>query len=280
LEQLDGLAFGLTSKAISLAKAFWPGPLTMILFRKESVPREVSCNLPTIAVRFPENDIARLLIEKSGVPIAAPSANLSGRPSPTLAAHVKDDLYGKIDMIIDGGQSARGIESTIVDLTVTGPPVILRPGSITPEMIAKVTGECHCPSPYFENAHTEPNFQPKAPGMKYTHYSPKAKVVIVSGTVNNTACAVNKIIRENPDIKTGVLATTETKDLYDTSAVVINAGSRLNPEEIGYNLFKALREFDKAGVKIISAEYLEETDVAASVMNRLKKAAGYEIMFV
>ncbi|MDR1689932.1 MAG: threonylcarbamoyl-AMP synthase [Clostridiales bacterium] len=280
LDMLDDLARDITFKAIDLAKAFWPGPLTMIFFKKETVPDEVSCNLPTIAVRFPENEIARLLIEKSGVPVAAPSANLSGRPSPTLAEHVIEDLYGKIDMIIDGGQCAHGIESTIVDLTLPGQPVILRPGSITTEMMSKVISECCSPSAYFDVKPIELNTPPKAPGMKYTHYAPKAKLILVSGTAIKAASAINRLIRANPSTKTGVLATTETKDLYDTSAVIKNAGSRETPEEIGYNLFRILREFDKTDVEIIYSEFLEEENFAASVMNRLKKAAGYEIINV
>lgn len=269
-EMISQIARDLPDAALALAKAFWPGPLTLILNKKASVPYETSCGLETIAVRFPEHKIARLLIEKSGTPIAAPSANKSGRPSPTRASHVEFDLNGKIDMIIDGGHCKHGIESTIADLT-GDTPVILRPGSITPEMIQEITGMC-----IFSESHDTET--PKAPGMKYTHYSPQAKVTIITGQPEAAAHTINKLIHENSGLRIGVMATDETIELYDKNALILCAGSRSDPETIGRNLFKLLRKFDYYGIEQVYAEGLIETGVAASIMNRLKKAAGYDVI--
>jgi len=258
-------------EAFLLAKAFWPGPLTLILRKNAAVPLETSCGLDTIAVRFPENMIARLLIKESGVPIAAPSANKSGRPSPTRASHVEYDLNGTINMLLDGGACALGIESTIADLTGDA-PVILRPGPVTPEMLEKVTGK---PCQPF----TTDSEAPKAPGMKYTHYSPKANVTIVSGNLKSVVAMINKLIEKNPLVKTGVLATEETKEAYNKNALILCAGSRSEPESIGRSLFKLLRKFDYHGITQVYAEGIEGGGVAVSVMNRLTKAAGYDIIY-
>jgi len=271
IDMLNAVSGYIPDTAYSLAKAFWPGPLTMVLKKSGAVPCETSCGLDTIAVRLPENKIAGLLIKYSGRPVAAPSANISGRPSPTQARYVIDDLSGKIDMIIDGGPCAVGIESTIVDLTEET-PVILRPGIITREMIKNVAGRCGL-------ADANGNEKPKAPGMKYKHYAPQAKLTVVTGSPQNIAAAINAFIKKDRDIKTGVLATEETFQLYDDDAVILCAGSGLKPDDIARNLFNLLREFDEKGVKRIFAEGLAETGVAASVMNRLQKAAGYDIMY-
>lgn len=270
LEMINEAARDIPKEAFLLAEAFWPGPLTIILKKNKSVPYEASCGLETIAVRLPEHKAARLLIEESGVPIAAPSANRSGRPSPTRASHVEFDLSGRIDMILDGGRCKHGIESTIIDLS-EDTPAILRPGSITSEMIAEIIGGCILT----EGAEGQ---APKAPGMKYTHYSPQARVTVISGNANETASVINKLIKNNPSVKIGVLATEETKDMYDKNALILCAGSREAPETIGRNLFKLLRKFDYYGIEQVYAEGLIETGVAASVMNRLKKAAGYDII--
>lgn len=276
--ELTPLVKEITPNAKKLAEAFWPGPLTMIFKKTEAVPYATSGGLDTVAVRFPENKAAQLLIKKSGVPIAAPSANTSGKPSPTRASHVEYDLSGRIDMIIDGGACEFGLESTIVD--VSGDvPCLLRPGSITLEMLREVLGQVDVDKAVV--AKLEEGESPKAPGMKYMHYSPSADVVIVRGSRKKTVDTINSLVEKANSMgyETGVIATEETKDRYKNTRVLV-IGSRSNPQTIAANLFKMLRKCDYYGIKKVFAEGLAEDELGLAIMNRLKKAAGYHIINV
>ncbi|MCM8709735.1 L-threonylcarbamoyladenylate synthase [Clostridium sp. SYSU_GA19001] len=264
--------------AHKLMEKFWPGPLTIILNKSAIVPEITSANLPSVGIRMPSNIIARELIKAAGVPVAAPSANISGRPSPTEAQRCIEDLEGRVDLILGGGSCQVGLESTIVDCTVY-PPCVLRPGGITLEMLREIE-----PSIYVDPAimlKPEENLKPKAPGMKYRHYAPKAPLKIIEGDLKKTIAKINEIVQNNIDEnkKVGILATDESVDKY-SNALVISLGSRHNMREIGKNLFEALRSFDDAKVDIILSESFEENEFGAAVMNRLRKSAGFDIIKV
>lgn len=261
-----------------LMDKFWPGPLTIIMNKSDVVPPVISGGLDTIAVRMPSNAVALALIKYSGVSLAAPSANTSGRPSPTCASHVIEDLYGKVDVIIDAGRTTVGLESTVLDMTVT-PPVILRPGAVTYSHLAGILGEVEINAAFIKEE--EENLLPKSPGLKYTHYSPKADVIVVEGHLKKVADQINKIAKEHlqDGRKVGILATEQTAYLY-TKGTVICLGDRNNPETIASNLFFALRELDRKNVKVILAESVENTDIGHAIMNRLNKASGYNIIKV
>lgn len=278
IEELKLLVKEIPNNAQKLMKAFWPGPLTLIFKKADIVPYATSGGLDTVAIRFPENKVANLLIKTASMPIAAPSANTSGRPSPTRASHVEYDLKGKIDMIIDGGSCEFGLESTIVD--VSGDvPCLLRPGSITMGMLREVLGEVTVDKAVVTKLSA--GELPKAPGMKYTHYSPSADVVIVRGSVEDTAKKINQLAEKSKaeGFKTGVIATEETKDKYKDFEVLV-IGSRKHPETIAANLFKMLRKCDYHSIEKVYAEGFEETELGLAIMNRLKKAAGYSIIDV
>ncbi len=270
-EQLYGLAEEIPEEAKILAEKFWPGPLTFVLPKREVVPSVTTGGLDTVAVRMPANEIALSLIRISGRAIAAPSANISGKPSPTSAEHVVDDFYGRIECIIDGGETEIGVESTVIDLT-SSPPVLLRPGGLPLEEIKKVVGkvEIH-PAVRGYAADTA-----KAPGMKYRHYAPNARVVVVEGRRERVRRKIAELIEEyrRKGFRVGVMATGGS---YDADAYV-NLGK--SEEEIAKNLFKALRELDKKNVDIILAEGIEEKGLGLAVMNRLKKAAGYRTIML
>ncbi|MBQ7265106.1 MAG: threonylcarbamoyl-AMP synthase [Firmicutes bacterium] len=274
-EEIPPLVKEIPEKAKLLMEAFWPGPMTLIFKKSDKVPLRVSGGLDTVAIRYPENKVARLLIKKSGTPIAAPSANTSGKPSPTRASHVEYDLKWKIDAIVDGGKCKFGLESTIVD--VTGDvPCILRPGSVTPDMIKEVVGECDIDKAVLYGM--SEGQKPKAPGMKYTHYSPLASVEIVKGDREKMCLEILKKARECRDKghKCVILACEQTKDRYKDIDVLVWGDSN-NPETIGANVFKMLRKCDYLGFDRVFAEGFEEKGVGLAVMNRLKKAAGYHI---
>lgn len=262
--------------AWNLADAFWPGPLTMILPKAEKVPYSTTGGLDTVAIRMPNHPVALRLLEESGIFIAAPSANTSGRPSPTLASHVYEDLNGKIDMILDGGMVELGLESTIVDLTEKI-PVILRPGCISKEMLEKVAGEVTV-DPAILQADKNSTRPPKAPGMKYKHYAPKAELTIVSGTQEKVWAWINEKIAENEKqgLRTGILATDESASGY-CGGIVRSVGARGEAGQIARGLYKVLREFDHLQVDYIFAESFETDEMGAAIMNRLLKAAGYAV---
>ena len=265
-------------KAKLLMEAFWPGPLTIIMPKSDVIPDRVTAGLDSVAVRMPINRTARKLIELSGVPIAAPSANLSGRPSPTTIEHCIDDLTGKVDMIIGGEKCDVGLESTIVD-TTGDDAVILRPGGITKEMLQEVLGDVSVDRAV--TGRLPDNIRPKAPGMKYRHYAPKAAMTIVRGSVENMVKKINELSEDAKakGLKAGIMATDETYQKYD-SKYKISTGSRKEFGIIAANVFDCLREFDKMNVDCIFAEGFSEDGLGLAIMNRLKKAAGFNIMEV
>lgn len=267
-------------KARVLMDKFWPGPLTIILSKKDIIPNKTSANLNTVGVRMPDNIIARKIIEKLGRPVAAPSANISGRPSPTTYERCVEDLDGKVDMIIGYGESDVGIESTIIDYT-DFPPAILRPGKITFEEI-KILDD----NVVFSNEGSQyiDNKKPKAPGMKYRHYAPKAPIILVLGEKSHKEKKINELIslylKENKKI--GVLGSTSLgRALKEIKKVTFLSLGEYNSEyNIARNLFENLRKFDDENMEIIIAEGYKEKGIYAAVMNRLKKAASYNIIEV
>ena len=274
IDALGEIVEDVSDVAKRLIERFWPGPMTLIFKKKSLVPDSTTGGLNTLAVRFPSNEIAQALIEMSKVPIAAPSANTSGKPSPTKGEHVIEDLDGKVDMIIDGGEVGLGLESTIID--VTGEPTILRPGFITQEMLEQVIEEVKLDQALLEKPSED--FTPKAPGMKYRHYAPKTELVIVRGSTENVS---QKIINETKNKNAAILTVDQHKDLYkDTDAKVVSWGSLENMEEIAHKIFDALRRVDEWGVDIIYCEAFEQEGLGLAVMNRLTKAAGYQVIDV
>ena len=275
-EALDRITGKITEKAEALIKAFWPGPLTMIFEKKKEVPYGTTGGLETVAVRMPSHPAAVELIRKSGTPIAAPSANTSGRPSPTKAEHVKEDMDGKIDMLIHGGSVGIGLESTIIDMTVE-PPMLLRPGYITKAMLEEVVGAIRTDPSLMEG--TGEGVRPKAPGMKYRHYAPKAELTIVEGDLYRTAQEINRLADEKrlQGYRTGIIATEETKELYHGTGVRV-IGTRQDEETIARHLFAVLREFDELGTEYIYSEAFSEENLGQAIMNRLIKAAGHHII--
>lgn len=271
LEDITRITSSVPYAAKKLAKEFWPGPLTMILDKSEIVPLETTGGLETLAIRMPEDPIALALIEAAGGYVSAPSANSSGRPSPTDAKHVMEDLNGRIDMVIDGGSATIGLESTIIDMTVI-PPMILRPGSVTVEMIEDVIGPVHVNASGTIDDNGE---APKAPGMKYRHYAPKGVLTIVEGTLRDEVQAIRQIayarIREG--VSCGIIASEETFPFY-TNGIIKNIGSRENARSIARNLYRVLREFDEEGVEYIYSESFAVQGMGDAIMNRLNKAAG------
>ncbi len=271
-DALEAVAEEIPQEASLLAEAFWPGPLTMIFQKKAVVPYGTTGGLDTVAVRMPDHEIARRLILAGGGYIAAPSANTSGRPSPTTAAHVKEDLDGKIDMIIDGGSVGIGLESTIVDLS-EGRPVILRPGYISREMLEEVIGPVE-----MDRGLTDTRAHPKAPGMKYRHYAPKADLVIVEGESQAVVQRINEWIQEGEKRgeKIGVIATDETADQY-RGGIVKSIGSIHEELDISRHLFGILRDFDGMEVARIYSEAFDTPQLGQAIMNRLIKAAAHQI---
>lgn len=259
--------------AVTLMDTFWPGPLTLIFNRSERVPDEVTAGLDTVAVRMPQDRTARLLIQKAGVPIAAPSANLSGRPSPTRAEDVLADMDGRIPLIIDGGPCRYGVESTV--LSLVGKPTILRPGAVTREMLAAVIGEVQLASSILSPMRD--NEVAASPGMKYKHYSPNAEVYVVTGSAQAAAKRIAMMYREfEAQGKTCMIAATEqTKNFYRGKSYEV-LGDRSRPETLCANLFSALRDMDKYA-DVIIAEGIDAEDEGLAYMNRLLRAAGFKV---
>lgn len=250
--------------AYRLIDQFWPGPLTIILKRRDIVPDITAGGLDTVAIRMPSNDIALALIKEAGVPIAAPSANISGRPSPTSAGHVIKDMGGRIDAIIEGGDCKIGVESTVIDLTVS-PPALLRPGGLSLEEIIECIGEVAV----LENS-------VRSPGMRYTHYSPKTKLVLVEGESDFVRPEIKRLVNDlqKTGLKVGVIGTRETCEQIECNAKFI-LGSVNDLKEVAVRLFAGLRFLDESGVDIGIAEGgFPEIKEGRAIMNRLRKAAS------
>ena len=273
---MERVAKTIPEQAKKLADAFWPGPLTMILEKSEAVPDATTGGMGTVAIRMPNHPVALDLIRKSGCLIAAPSANTSGRPSPTEASHVAEDLSGKIAMIVDGGPVGIGIESTIIDLTESV-PMVLRPGYITPDMLSDVLGVDVVIDPGIIAA--DDTRKPKAPGMKYKHYAPKADMVIVDGPKEKVLQKINSLVIDNRQEgkKVAVIATEETKESYDAD-VVLSMGSRRDEDSIAQHLYKILRECDDLDVEKIFSESFSTPRIGQAIMNRMLKAAGHHVI--
>ncbi len=276
-DALEKITSEIPEYARALADRFWPGPLTMIFHKSEAVPRETTGGLDTVAVRMPSHPVALALIRESGGYIAAPSANTSGKPSPTLAEHVAVDLGGKIPLILDGGAVGIGIESTIIDLS-EDVPMILRPGYITREMLSEVIGEVR-DDPGFAEA--DSGVRPKAPGMKYKHYAPKADLILVSGAEAQVVDKINALTgeRQAEGKKVGIIGTDETYSEY-CADVVKSIGSRQDEDSIAQHLYAILREFDELNVDVIYSESFSTPRIGQAIMNRLLKAAGHQVLQV
>lgn len=270
---LDELVEEIPKAAEIIMENFWPGPITIVFKKKDIVPQKVSGGLSTVAVRLPENTVAREFLKLCEVPVAAPSANSSGKPSPTRASHVEFDLKGKIDMIIDGGACEFGLESTIIDVTEKT-PVLLRPGAVTVEMLKGVLGDIAIDKAVYDgNAE-----KPKAPGMKYQHYSPKAEVFLVEGKDHlELSGKINKFLKEDAlkGVKSGVLTFDEKINEFDCE-YILSMGKENDFKEIGFNLFKMLRKFDFMGVEKVYCETVSLKGEGFAIMNRLSKAAGFK----
>lgn len=265
INDLKILAKEISADSQKLIDAFWPGPLTIIFPKNDEVHLRVTGGLDTVAVRFPSNKIAQELIKKSGVLVAAPSANLSGSPSPTVCRHVIDDLFGRVDYIIDGDNCKIGLESTVIDMTGTV-PVILRPGGITLEQIKYIL-----PNVELDKGLTDSVQKPKCPGMKYKHYSPRADVEVVMGCKENIRAYIKQRLKQEK--KSGVM--TYKGGDYDDAACVLSAGNNMN--EYASNLFYNLRVFDEYKVDKVYVEFENEEGIGVAVRNRLYKAAGNNI---
>ncbi len=304
INDIKPLVTSIDEKAYSLINKFWPGPLTIIFNKSSKVSDKVTAGLSTVAIRMPSHPVALELIKKSGVPIAAPSANRSGKPSPTTAKHVYEDMDGRIPMILDGGSADVGVESTVLDMTGKV-PVILRPGGVTYEMLSEVLGHVEIDSGVL--APIDKDQQVKSPGMKYKHYAPDAPVTIYQGDVEELVSNIARAALENilQGKKVGILATDETREFYtldkiisclesskDTSEgaikrdigddllKVISLGSRNNLSDIAASLFSTLRTFDQLEVDIIFAEGVDRKDQGLAIMNRMARAAGFHIVYV
>ncbi len=271
------IAKKISKEAEKLMEAFWPGPLTLIFPKTDLVPPKTTGGLDTVAVRMPRDPIAAAFIRASGGFVSAPSANASGRPSTTTAEHVAEDLDGRIEMILDGGQAVIGLESTIVDVSQEK-PVILRPGVITKAMMEAVIGPLETDQAVIA---PDSGIKPKAPGMKYRHYAPKAELTIVEGETEAVIAAVNRLTEEaeTKGKKVGIIATDETVNRYE-KGLVQSLGARSHEDEISMHLFEALRSFDETDVDCIYSESFENAAIGQAIMNRLLKAAGYRVIEV
>lgn len=276
-KHMEQIAEDIPDLAFRLTEIFWPGPLTIILKKKEIVPLSTTGGLDTVAIRLPASTIARDIIARSGGFIAAPSANTSGRPSPTRAEHVIADMNGKVDMIIDGGKSTLGLESTIVDLSADE-PLILRPGCITRTMLENVIGRIEYDKAILGQI-VDKDIRPKAPGMKYRHYAPEGCLTIYEGDIEDVTEAINskaeELIKDGKTV--GIIATEETKELYK-HGIIKSIGSRQDEDTIAAGLYAVLRAFDDIHAEYIFSESFARGDLGQAIMNRLLKAAGYRVV--
>lgn len=276
-DALEKIVEEVPEKARLLAEKFWPGPLTMIMRKSEAVPYATTGGMDTVAVRMPDHPLALALIRQAGGYVAAPSANTSGRPSPTLAEHVYQDLQGKVAMILDGGPVGIGLESTIVDLS-EDIPMILRPGYITQQMLAEVIGQVEVDPGLIA---ADSDVKPKAPGMKYRHYAPKANLIIIKGETQAVVDKINELTAEcaKEGKKVGIIGTDETISCYQ-AAVIKSIGSREDEDSIARHLYGILRDYDEMDVDCIFSESFATPRIGQAIMNRLLKAAGHQVIEV
>lgn len=275
IDDLNNVAKGIPDIAQTLIDAFWPGPLTLIFEKQDKLPMETTGGLDTVAVRMPSDAVAREFIKAAGGYVAAPSANLSGKPSPTNGRYVVQDMDGRIDMILYGDDSVIGLESTIVDLT-SDVPTILRPGFITAEMLRETVGNVEIDKAIIS---PDSDVKPRAPGMKYRHYAPKGELTIIKGNAEEVVSYINRCI-DNEKLngrKTGVIATNQTLEKYNAD-VIHSVGDSLNKEEIAHRLFTILRKLDDEEVDVIFSENFSDEGLGSAVMNRLLKAAGHNLI--
>lgn len=275
MEDLPAIVKQVPELAKQIVEAFWPGPLTMIFEKSDIVPYGTTGGLDTVAVRMPSDSIALALILAGGGYVSGPSANTSGRPSPTTAQHVLEDLDGRIEMILDGGPVEIGVESTILDMTVT-PPMILRPGAITKEMLEALIGEVDVDRTLMS---ADSKHRPKAPGMKYRHYAPKAELSIIEGNTKEVIAFINARAKEKmaEGYKVGIIGTKETLSEYPCGDVK-SIGTREDEMTIASHLYGILREFDADGADYIYSESFATEGIGSAVMNRLLKAAGHHVI--
>ncbi|MDR2708304.1 MAG: threonylcarbamoyl-AMP synthase [Nitrososphaerota archaeon] len=277
--QVNLLTKEVPKNAEILMKKFWPGPLTLIFKRASIIPKETVANLDAVAIRMPKNKIALSLIKQSGTPIAAPSANISGKPSPTTAQHVYTDLNGKIDAILDGGPTNIGVESTVLDLSID-PPLLLRPGATTFEDIQAILPNVLLHHSIINSEQNVDIKQARSPGMLHKHYAPNAEMLLIDGAIQDIISKITTLAEQyrREGKKIGILATDETQKEYATMNTVKSMGSRLNLDTIANNLFKKLREFNESPVDIILAESVPTDGMGLAIMNRLQKASNYNVL--
>ncbi len=273
LEELYPLVMEIPEEAHKLMEEFWPGPLTLVFKKNSIVPDIITAGLDSVAIRMPKNQIALALIRMAKTPIAAPSANLSGRPSPTRASHVIDDMSGKIQMIIDGGRTGVGLESTVLDLS-SNYPTILRPGGVTFEDLKNII-----PSVKQDKSIINQEETPKSPGQKYRHYAPKSEMLLFTGQMDSIVGEIKRQVENLVErkMKVGIMATRETAGDYKKGLVKV-MGSREEQETIAENLFDIIREFDNEDIDIILAEGIDLDNIGTAIMNRLIKASGGKII--
>lgn len=274
-KMLGRIVSEVTPMAKKIMTAFCPGPITIILPKSNIVPKAVTGGLDTIAVRMPDNDIARALIKYADTPIAAPSANISGRPSPTTAQAVYKDLQSRIDMVLDGGACQFGVESTIVDCT-EDIPIILRPGAITKEMLEEIF-----PVVKIDKAIVGANVVPKAPGMKYKHYAPKVDMILIEGDNEKMSSSIKEILHkyENEGKKVGLLVSDEVANELNHQNT-FSYGSQENLAQIASEIYEGLRYFDDKDVDIILAQGTTDKGIGLAIMNRFHKASGFNSIFI
>ena len=278
LSDLNRIVKTVPREAVALAEKYWPGPLTMIFDKAPEVPKETTGGLETVAVRFPSHPVAKAFIRAAGGYVAAPSANLSGRPSPTTGRHVMEDMDGRIDMVIDSGPCDIGLESTIIDMT-SDVPMMLRPGYVNEEMLREVLGDIEKDPAVFGNA--DENILPKAPGMKYRHYAPKGVLTIVSGDNDKVIRYIrDRIEKRKEGVRVGVIACSSDVRHFGSADFVADAGSRGNEIEIASRLFDILRRCDEENIDEIYSEEFDTPQLGLAIMNRLIKAAGHSIIKV
>lgn len=276
-EEVARYATDIPEVAYPLMARFWPGPLTMIFKKKPLIPDEITGGLKTVGLRVPGHPLARAIIKTSGLPIAAPSANLSGKPSPTEAAHVIEDLMGRVDLIVDGGSADIGLESTVLDMTTT-PPMILRPGGVTRAMLEEVIGQVAMDAHLLSH---EAAGVPRAPGMKYRHYAPKGQLSVYEGDHEKVIEAIRSAAKEAKAMgkKVGIIVTDETKACFEADSI-LSIGSHLKPDEVAKNLFRILRAMDQLEMDVILTESYSRDAIGEATMNRLLKAAGNRLYHV